>query len=176
MKPDVQKIFNKLSEKKTELSIEKVELGATDDLAKILNDLNRFAKSANRENQNIVTNRNEAQELDKKAEKAYLEAEELNKQVKERLDTANELDEVVNKYLRNLNNSIKDAKNTSSSITSEIDDANQKMIAIEQQAKELGIKPTDISIYSKAKNRIPEIEKIKRNLELAIKEGLKPLK
>ena len=46
MNPEVQKIFNKFSEKKTELSTEKVELAITDDMRKKVSQIIKLADDA----------------------------------------------------------------------------------------------------------------------------------
>jgi len=176
----VENIWKQLSE--LNLSSEKVKLSASEDLDEALRKLNNLAKFANKRNDDIGANYNEAKALDEKANKAYIESNEIQKkinelseQVKERLKTSSELAEVSSKYLVNVNEAIRFAKTTIQGIDEEIKEAQRNMSIIEKQANELGIKASSIGSYSKAKSRIPQIEKIKRNLELAIKQGLKPL-
>lgn len=183
MNPDVNKIFDKFKKDKVKLSTEKVELSEVRNLGQAIVGMNNFAKRADKLNQSITTNYNEASALDRKADKVYQEANELKKQlvdlqkdIDERFDTASDLGEKSDKYLSNTNKLIQTAKKVVQDIQDEIDDANSFMRIIESKSKELGVSPSNIEVYSKANNRIPVVEKIKRNLQLAIKEALKPLK
>ena len=126
---ELDKIYNRLPKEKTELSVEKVELGIGDDLGKLMSKLEKSAAADKKFEKEISEYNKKQKSLVKEIEKTEISRDKLEdkgqKMISENNDIFNKVDNLLEKAKR--------------------------------AAKELGVKPQSITNFKKAESLISNL-------------------
>jgi len=170
MKPTVTNILTDISSSK------KIELAKTDDLSKLISRLEATAKEANSAISDISANGKKAEAMADQFSAANDKLEKLEEDLKQlqadRDDAEVEESEAQKDlgYFQDLvRMSIDEADDIKMNLDNGIVDVENLMAKIEQQAKELGVKPSNIKEYAKAKSKISQFEDLILKIDLEIR-------
>ena len=157
MRPDVERIFTKLSKNK-------VELFTISQAKSILKD--DFQEDVNKHNKVFKTNTDELKSFDRKSSDARIKL--IDNQKKQLDDLRKQQEQQIEKYVNTLTNEIKESKAQIKVFDKKIKKHKSTLKEFEQKLKELGIKPSSSKLYEEADSAIFLMEKDKERLQKGI--------
>ena len=204
MNPTTKKIAKKLfSEKKLDLSTEKVELSLVSDLSRSLNDLKGTLSIMQRNDDFLLRQFKEAESLEGQIDNAYVDINRLTERISrtetnlaEKKDevkslskaleifkddvenfqeNANELEDKQEEVLQVLNKVWRESKIRIEQATEDKQDVEAFMDAIEKASEDLGVDPSSMGDYNKAGQVISQIDKQISSLRQTMKQVSKQI-